>query len=125
MIRRSFLTLIACAALVPPATAGETQLTAAEIDALLADSTATGVWSGNGYKQYFSSSGLTVYIPDGGAPSQGRWRSNAATNEYESWWQMTGWTPYVIVRTDDGTLAYRNGSALEPFTVKKGKHISW
>lgn len=125
MNRRSFVALALSAGIALPATAGNTQLTAPEIEALLAGNTVNGVWAGSNYTQYFSEGGVTVYIPEGGHPDEGRWRANHDTNEYESWWRSTGWTPYVIVRTGSGELAYVNGEKLEPFTVTEGKQVDW
>ena len=48
---------------------------------------------------------------------------NAETNEYESWWRSTGWTPYAMVRTETGGYAWINGDRLEPFEVLSGRQI--
>lgn len=131
MLRRTAIATAALAAMSIFATAGENadkpavsvQLTAAQIKELLAGNTAFGTWSGSSYTQYYGENGLTVYIPEGGSPDEGKWRVNADTNEYESWWRSTGWTPYTIVITNDG-YAYVNGEKLEPFDVFEGKHAS-
>ncbi len=125
MYRRSFLALIATIAAfgLYPAQAGSVQLTANEINALLAGNTINGVWAGTNYTEYFSAQGQAIYIPAEGPPSEGKWRANPDTDEYESWWRSTGWTPYVIVKTDTGGHAFVNGDALEPFTVTPGKQI--
>ena len=107
-----------------PAQAGVIQLTAAQIDELLRGNTITGTWSGSAYTQYFAESGMTVYLPEGGRPDQGRWRTNAETDRYESWWRMSDWSGYRVMMTNDG-YAWVNGEALEPFTVQAGKQVVW
>jgi hypothetical protein len=125
MHRRTLLALTAATALFgfASAQAAAGQLTAPEIEQLLAGNTIKGVWAGSNYMEYFSPSGEAIYVPAGGTPSKGKWRANPDTNEYESWWRSTGWTPYVIVKTTDGGYAFVNGDALEPFTVLPGKQI--
>jgi len=125
LYRRTLLAITAAIALFgfQPAQAGPDQLTADEIEQLLAGNTINGVWAGSTYVEYFSAQGQAIYIPAGGGPSEGKWRANPDTNEYESWWRSTGWTPYVIVKTDDGGYAFVNGESLEPFTVTPGKQI--
>ncbi len=130
MHRRSFITS-AMSVLAVPALAGETagnavtvQLNASQIEQLLSDNTIVGTWSGSGYKQYFGTGGFTMYVPDGGQADQGKWRTNGDTNQYESWWRMTGWTPYTVVMTNNG-YAWINDEKLEPFDVYEGKQVSW
>jgi hypothetical protein len=125
MYRRYFLALTATIAAfgLQSAQAGSDQLTANEINELLAGNTINGVWAGANYTEYFSAHGLAIYIPAGGPPSEGKWRANPDTDEYESWWRSTGWTPYVIVETEGGGHAFVNGATLEPFTVSPGKQI--
>ncbi len=125
MQRRSFTATLAVLMLAPalPALAAPTRMTAPEIEALLAGNTIVGTWSGTAYRQYYDAGGNTLYVPEGGKPDEGRWRVNAETNEYESWWQSTGWTPYAMVRTDDGSYAWINGDRLEPFQVQAGRQV--
>lgn len=125
MQRRSFSIAVAAALLAPalPAFAAPTRLTAAEIEALLSGNTIVGEWAGAAYRQYYAADGSTLYVPEGGKPDEGRWRVNAETDEYESWWQSTGWTPYALVRTDEGGHAWINGDRLEPFQVLSGRQM--
>lgn len=125
MQRRSFSVFLMAASLAPalPTFAAPTRLTASEIEALLSGNTIVGAWSGNAYRQYYATDGSTLYVPEGGDPDEGRWRVNAQTDEYESWWQSTGWTPYAMVRTDDGGHAWINGDRLEPFQVVPGQQL--
>lgn len=112
--------LLAAAA---PSMASYVKLSAPEIEALLAGNTITGTWSGTAYRQYFAPDGSTTYIPGDGKPDEGRWRTNPETNDYESWWRSTGWTPYALVRTQDGGFAWVNGDRLEAFSVLEGRQI--
>ena len=100
------------------------QMSAAQIEDLLAGNTITGTWSGSTYTQYYGEGDFTVYIPEGGEPDEGRWRTNADTDNYESWWRSTGWTPYTIVMTNDG-YAFVNGESLEQFDVFEGKRVEY
>lgn len=99
-------------------------LTAEQIALLLTGNTIEGTWSGTAYRQYFAPGGMTVYLPEGGQPDQGKWRTNAAQNTYESWWRMTSWTGYTVVMTNRG-YAWKNGDTLEPFAVLEGRQVSW
>ena len=100
------------------------RMTAAQIENLLAGNTVMGTWSGSSYTQYYGEGDFTVYIPEGGEPDEGKWRANAETDEYESWWRSTGWTPYTIVMTNDG-YAFVNGEDLEQFDVFEGKQVEY
>ena len=134
MINRRAFTAIAAAgvlALSGAASAGEeaadavtVQMTAAQIEDLLAGNTVMGTWSGSNYTQYYGEDDFTVYIPEGGEPDEGKWRVNADTDDYESWWRSTGWTPYAIVMTNDG-YAFVNGEYLEQFDVFEGKQVEY
>ncbi|GAW34535.1 hypothetical protein RA2_01585 [Roseovarius sp. A-2] len=125
MKRRFLLAAIAAVTVATalPAVAAPKRLSASEIDTLLAGNTISGTWSGTAYHQYFATDGTTLYVPDGGEDDEGKWRVNADTNEYESWWRSTGWTPYAMVRTDEDGYAWVNGDRLEPFTVQEGRQL--
>lgn len=126
MKRRNLLQATLAVALLGalPVHAEERQLSASEIEALLAGNTVSGTWSGTPYKQYYGEGGFTMYVPEGGMPDQGRWRVNHETNQYESWWRMTNWTPYTVVETENG-LAWVHGESLQPFEVLEGKQVNW
>ena len=125
MERRVFIGFLMAAPLVGsgPARAEPVELSAAGIEALLSGNTITGTWSGTSYRQYFAPDSTTLYVPDGGRADEGRWRTNPETDDYESWWRSTGWTPYALVKTEDGGHAWVNGDRLEPFEVLSGKQI--
>ncbi len=88
-------TVFAMAA-IAPVSAGERQLSAAEIEAALAGNTVDGNWKGTPFKQFFAKNGTTTYAAEGSAPSPGKWRADPAKNQYCSWWQGTGWDCYDI-----------------------------
>ena len=125
MERRVFIGFLMVAPLVVagPASGETVELSAAEIEALLSGNTIAGTWSGTPYRQYYAEDGTTLYVPEDGRADDGRWRTNPETDEYESWWRSTGWTPYALVQTGEGEHAWVNGDRLEPFRVLPGKQI--
>lgn len=125
MHRRVFSGLLAAPLIVAalPAPAAEVRLSAAEIEAVLAGNTIVGTWSGTPYRQYYGTDGSTIYVPEGRTPDEGRWRTDPETDMYDSWWESTGWTPYALVRTEAGGLAWVNGDKLEPFRVLEGRQL--
>ncbi len=126
MKRRALLLIALTAAVLwtVPLQAQERQLIASEIEMLLTGNTISGVWSGRAYKQYYGEGGFTVYVTDNDRADQGRWRVNHDTNQYESWWRFTGWSPYSLVKTETG-YAWVHGKTLQPFEVLQGKQVSW
>lgn len=130
MLRRTFIALAILSALALPVFAGDgksagtVQATAAQIQQLLSGNTIVGTWSGSTYKQFYGESGFTVYVPQGGPPSRGKWRVKEDTDEYDSWWENTGWTPYKVMITNDG-YAWVNKGTLEPFEVLEGKQVNF
>ena len=128
MMRRQFfalsLALLATPAMSDDAAPVSVQMSAAQIQTLLAGNTVVGTWSGTPYRQFFGDGGFTMYVPEDGGADQGMWRTNAETDQYESWWRMTNWTPYTVMMTNDG-YAWVNGDTLEAFKVFKGKQVSW
>lgn len=132
MFRRGFIALALAAAVALPGHAADDtaegadviQLSAGQINALLSGNTIKGTWGRATYTQYFDASGFTVYIEDGRPPSRGKWRVKEDTNQYDSWWENTGWTPYTVMMTNTG-YAWVNRGTLEPFTVLAGKQASF
>ncbi|MEO0750788.1 MAG: hypothetical protein AAFY25_03215 [Pseudomonadota bacterium] len=128
MRRRGFV--IGLALLPGTALAGEralpvdVQLNAAQIEMLLSGNTIVGAWNGDAYTQFFDANGQTIYFPEGGQPDRGKWRVNADTDQYESWWERTSWTGYTIMMTNDG-YAWISRGELQPFEVFKGKQVTW
>ena len=132
MKRRCFLALSLIVVTAVPSLAGDTskadagviQLSAEQIQKLLSGNTITGTWGSATYTQYYGESGFTVYIEDGRPPSRGKWRVKEDTNQYDSWWENTGWTPYTVMMTNTG-YAWVNGNTLESFKVLAGKQADF
>ena len=127
MPRRVVLNAALAFAVVPslPALADEV-LTAEEIKTMLTGNTILGTWNGDPYRQLFKANGITFYAPKTSRSSRGEWRVNAETNEYESWWEQSGWAGYQIIRRD-GNLYWtsKNTSEPQPFEVLAGDQLVW
>ncbi|MEM7598662.1 MAG: hypothetical protein AAF382_13285 [Pseudomonadota bacterium] len=102
----------------------DVQMSAPQIEALLSGNTIRGTWNGDGYTQFFDPNGQTIYVPDGGRPDQGKWRVNAGSDQYESWWERTNWSGYKIMMTNGG-FAWVSRGELQPFEVFEGKQVTW
>lgn len=123
MIRRIFLSLF-FSTFISSGLAAEQSMTAAEIEAVLLGNTIDGTWAGSKYKQYYGKDGFTMYVADGSKPSPGKWRVNSDTDDYESWWESTGWTPYKMTR--DGETYYWIGQTEKhQFAILEGKQVKW
>ena len=97
-MKRVLMALI-LAGLTLPATlteAEERRLSAAEIEAALSGNTVDGNWKGTPFRQYFGTDGATLYIAEGAEPSPGKWKADAQTDQYCSWWEGSGWDCYDI-----------------------------
>jgi hypothetical protein len=99
--------------------AADGELSAKEIDNLLSGNTVVGDWGGK-YKQYYATDDFTIYLPNGGKGAEGKWRVNADTDMYESWWAETGWTPYGIARDGVNYVWIDDKGKRYSFTVEKG-----
>ncbi len=120
MIFRYLMLLVASLFLTAPtASYAQEQLNAAQIETLLSGNSIYGTWYGDPYVQYFDPTGPTLYKPENGHSDGGSWRVNHETNEYESWWRMSGWSSYKVAKTEDG-YAWMHHSTLQPFTVTEG-----
>ncbi|MEM9146363.1 MAG: hypothetical protein AAGC57_09205 [Pseudomonadota bacterium] len=117
---------LAAAVLAPLlAMAEPVTLTAPEVDTLLRDRTAVGDWNGTPYRQYFDPNGRTVYQPKGGRPDQGKWRVNAKTGAYESWWERSGWSGYGIAREGETHYWVESSGKRHRFTVVDGRKLTF
>ena len=119
MLRRQVLALMAIVLMPAAAWAEDIKLTAGEISTLLTGNTISGTWVGVPYTSTYSPDGVTVYTEEGRPAQRGRWRVNEQTDEYESWWEQSGWSGYVIVRSDEG-LAWLFKGTRQPFVVIDG-----
>ena len=102
------------------------KLTAEEIQELLAGRTALGNWRGTTTRQYFGSTGATVYLEEGGVPDQGKWKVDKAKDQYCSWWERSGWSCYDV--ETDGTLYYwvtPSSDYRSPFTMTDGRQMEF
>ncbi|HSF95514.1 MAG TPA: hypothetical protein VLA52_10865 [Thermohalobaculum sp.] len=124
MFRRMFLAA-AIAAAASPGWAQAVRLTAAEIEALLSGNTIRGTWNGDLYKQFFSASGRTIYAPRHSRSTAGKWRVNPETDSYESWWEMSGWAAYGIIRDGDALFWTTESGPPQPFEVLPGEQLAW
>ena len=100
-------------------------VSAAEIKALLTGNTIRGTWSGDEYKQYFNADGSTIYAPRRSQSTAGKWRVNDKTNQYESWWERSGWSGYSVTREGDGFFWISEGLEPQPFRVLPGQQLVW
>ena len=127
MIRRFFMTAAAAvlaSVLAQGSAAQDAQMAAEEIKHLLTGNTAEGQWEGTAYKSWFGPDGTTVFAPANGDVMEGKWRVNAETDEYESFFDAIGWTGYIVLRTDAGFAWMREGKTY-PFTVVEGRALGF
>lgn len=108
-----------------PASANE-KLTAAQIQQLLDRRTALGNWRGTDTRQFFESTGATVYLPKGGVPDEGKWKVDEAKDQYCSWWQRGGWSCYDV-ETDGATYYWvtPGDDYRSPFTMTDGRQMGF
>lgn len=127
MRRRLFITA-ACALLLAtfgsPGHAEDAKMSADEIEHLLTGNTAEGTWDGTAYKSYFAPDGTTIYVPTNADPMDGKWRINAESGQYESFFAAVGWTGYTVLRTDTGFAWMHDGTAY-PFSVVEGRDLEF
>ena len=117
---------LAVLAMQPAQSVADDKLTAGEIQKLLDGRTALGNWRGTDTRQYFASTGVTIYLPKGGAPDEGKWKVDQAKNQYCSWWQRGGWACYDV--ETDGTTYYwvtPGDDYRSPFTMTDGKQMGF
>ena len=125
MVFRSISALFYMFAFVAAAQAEPVSVPAAEIRALLNGNTVHGTWSGEEYKQYFDPSGSTIYAPRKSQSTAGKWRVNDKTDQYESWWERSGWSAYGIAREDGQLFWISRGLSPQPFKVLPGQQLVW
>ncbi|MEM0945646.1 MAG: hypothetical protein AAGI70_17050 [Pseudomonadota bacterium] len=126
---RRFLTILALIVelfilMAAPARAEPDVLTAPEIEALLSGNTAVGDWSGTPYRQFFDENGTTIYVPQGGREDWGRWRTNAETGQYESFWERSGWSGYGVAGGDGQYFWVQSDGTRQPFEMVEGRALS-
>jgi len=85
-------------------------LSAAEIQLLLNGNTAVGNWDDAKYRQFFDTNGMTIFAQEGTRSAVGRWRVDEQNDQYESWWEMSGWSGYSIARDANDNLFWISSS---------------
>ena len=106
--------------------AEERALSSSEMRELLTGNTAIGFWIDHNYRQWFDASGTTIYAPEHGRSSRGRWRLNDTTDEYESeWGQSNYWEGYKILQKSGQFYWISDGVAPQPFKVVEGQDLVW
>ena len=100
-------------------------LTALEIQNLLAGNTAVGAWDGRSYRQYFAEDGSTIYAQQGSRSSLGKWRVNIDKNLYESWWENAHWSGYGVSKEGEQHYWLTLSGTLPPqaFNVLPGNQL--
>lgn len=128
-MRRNLFALavgLAALCLQSPDVLADDKLTAGQIQQLLDGRTALGNWRGTDTRQYFETSGATVYLPEGGVPDEGKWKVDEARNQYCSWWQRGGWACYDV--ETNGTTYYwvtPGDDYRSPFTMIDGRQMGF
>ncbi len=99
--------------------ATETELNTEQITALLKGHSVAGVHYGGKTSQYFSESGLTLWMKEGDAkPSEGKWK--AENNSYCSDFG-SGWGCYRVVNDEaQGIYYFIKGDFRAPFVMQAG-----
>lgn len=104
--------------------AAERRLSAPEIADALTGHTVDGLWGGTAYRSYFDATGLTIYQPRGRQPERGRWRVDAAKDQYCSWWERSGWSCYEVNREGDTIIWVVPGDDRRyPSTLLEGRRL--
>ena len=129
MIRRFFLTSAALCGVVLVSTAAlalaqSSTLTADDITRLLTGNTVEGKWDGITYRSYFDPDGTTIFVSSNAEKMLGKWRVNAGSQQYETFFDAIGWTGYSVLRTDTG-FAWQSKGTLYPFTVLEGRDLDF
>lgn len=123
---RLLFALLALYAFAVSARAEPVRVPAAEIRDLLTGNTIRGTWSGDEYKQYCNADGSTIHTPRRPQSTAGKWRVNDKTNEYESWWERSGWGSGYNIVLRDGVYFWESGDTAEPqaFTIEAGQKLT-
>ena len=107
-----------------PARAEPKKLTAAGIAEALAGNTIEGLWGATPYRSYFDADGTTLYQAEGRPVDRGRWRADAAKDQYCSWWEQSGWSCYEIYREGETIIwAIPRSDTRYPSTLLEGRRL--
>lgn len=122
---RAYLSVLAIATTLPSTILAEPiALTAPEIETLLTGQTISGDWSGTSYRQLFNANGQTIYAPENGQVEYGRWRVNHQTDQYESYWERSGWSPYGVAQDGDTFFWVQSNGTLQVVVVEEGDDLT-
>lgn len=106
------------------ALAQDNTMSADEVARLLLGNTIEGQWEGVTYRSYFAPDGTTIYMPANADPLAGKWRVNADSQEYETFFDAVGWTGYTVLHTDAGFAWIKDGKTY-PFSVLEGRALEF
>ncbi len=104
--------------------ASETELSTESIEKILKENSISGVHYQQKTVQYFSKSGLTLWMKDGDkAPSEGQWK--VENNQYCSNFG-SGWGCYKVVNDEAQGIHYFIAKDFRaPFIMQKGFNLSF
>lgn len=106
-------------------TGGVEPVSAADLQEALAGNTAIGNWLGTDYRQFFDADGATIYLPEGGAESMGKWQVVESTGLFESLWNdRPPWTAYEVHRNGDTWFWTGQGVELSEFVIVEGNQLN-
>ncbi|MGB7244093.1 MAG: hypothetical protein WBC93_18660 [Sulfitobacter sp.] len=112
------------AVLATPVSAQSVKLQAHEIEALLSGNTAIGTWSGANYRQFFATDGSTIYAQEGQRSTRGRWRLDAANDEYQSIWPRDNeWEGWYVMEWAGDYFWVSKSTPPTPFRVVQGEQL--
>ena len=122
MIRR--VVLLGLLMLGTPLAAQSVKLQAHEITALLSGNTAVGRWEGVPYRQHFGPDGSTIYAQEGARSALGKWRVDAARDEYQSIWPRDAdWEGWYVMEYAGDFYWVSKSTPPTPFKVLEGQQL--
>lgn len=103
---------------------GPQEIRGEAINTMLSGNTASGLWRGQPFTQYFNPNGATDFAINGQVVDVGRWwvREDGI---YCSWWEATGNVCYGLKQQDATTLIWVPMDDMAPFpsTVSPGNNL--
>lgn len=124
-MRRAIIFSIVYLLGIVPVFSGQVFVKKEEIKSLLTGNTIQGTWFGEEYRQYFKPGGYTIYSPKNSQELEGKWRVNEKTDEYESWWEQSGWSKYRIIRQNGELYWLGSNTEPQPFLILPGNQLKW
>jgi hypothetical protein len=100
------------------------KLKAHEIEVLLSGNTATGLWEGAEYRQFFDPDGSTIYAQAGTRSSLGKWRVDPEIDEYQSIWPRDAdWEGWFVMEYAGEFFWVSKRTPPTPFKVLQGQQL--